>query len=133
MTADQQIRDVLKEIEASFSRLDIDAWFGCFHNPSLFVAPRAVVALSSAEQARELLGPEVERLRECGFARTQLDKCQVQLLTETTAVASTAWTRFDRDDKVIERLGATYVFCKTAEAWRAAMATSHNADLMVIP
>ena len=119
MADDEAIRDVLSDVEAAFSRLDIDAWFRCFHNPSILVAPQAVIVLSSEVQAREVLRPEVERLRERGFARTRLDNCHVKLLTEATAIASTAWSRLDSDDNIIERLGATYVFCRPTEQWRA--------------
>ena len=63
-----------------------------------------------------------------------MDLCRIQLLSDKTALASTAWERFDGQDDVFERLGATYLFVKvkTDEGWRVAMVTAHGADTVVV-
>ncbi len=96
MTDEQQIRTVLDDIAAAFPRLDIDGWFRSFHRPCLFVLAGAAVAASSVEDCQPLVGPLVDSLRARGYAGTRLDLCRIQLLSDKTALASTAWERFTR-------------------------------------
>ena len=64
MTDEQQIRTVLDDIAAAFSRLDIDGWFRSFHRPCLLVLPGAAVAASSVEDCQPLIGPLAACARE---------------------------------------------------------------------
>ncbi len=127
----EKIRDVLRSIEESFSKLDIASWLEHFHSPRIFVLPQAALAPSSVAECHQLLGPYFEKLQEQGFNRSNLDECKIQFLTDTTAIVSTVWTRY-ASDRVIERIGATYLFLRSADGWRVTMVTVHPDDVTVV-
>lgn len=77
------------------------------------------------------MGPYFENLKDRGFNSSTLDLCNIKLLTDTTAVASTVWTRY-AGDKVLENFGTTYLFQKTENIWRAIMVTVHSPDTILV-
>ena len=105
MTDEQQIRAVLGDIKTTFSGLDIEGWFSSFHRPCLLVLPGAAVAASSVEDCQPIMAPMVDSLRARGYAGTRLDLCRIQRLSDTTALASTVWERFDGQDDVFRAVG----------------------------
>ena len=125
------IEDVLKSIETSFSKLDIASWLEHFHNPRIMVLPNTALAPSSEAECHSLLGPYIENLRNQGFDRSDLNECKIQFLTDTTAIVSTVWTRY-ASDRIIERIGATYLFLKSTDGWLVTMVTVHPDDVMVV-
>jgi hypothetical protein len=132
MTPEEEIAAVLQNIGGAFSRLDFSAWLACFHSPRMvFLADRIFVSSTEAE-FREVMGPMFARLKAKGFKRTQLDVCNVQILTDSSAVASTVWTRFDSGEQVIERLGATYMFSRMGGKWKVATLAGHSPETVVV-
>ena len=125
--AEIQIREVLDNVATSFSMLDMDAWFQCFHSPFLIVLPNAVISPSSASECQKLFQPLIDRLRTQDFAKTKLESVSMNFLTETTAIVATDWTRNNSHDEVIETLGATYLFAQLNGSWRIAVVTLHTA------
>ncbi|MBW2218985.1 MAG: hypothetical protein JRF40_05785 [Deltaproteobacteria bacterium] len=132
MTEEQRIRDVMKDVLATFSQLDIAAWLQCFHFPFQIVSSEGIFAPSSKAEGQKMMEPFVDSLRAKGFKRTQLEKCSVKLLSNTTAIASIVFSRFYGEDNVIEQLGGTYFFFKADNLWRVTMVTTHSPDVMVI-
>ena len=132
MTDEQQIRAVLDDIRAAFSRLDIPGWFQSFHRPCLLVLPGTAIAASSVADCEPIMGPLAESLRVRGYAGTQLVQARIQLLSDKTALAGTVWERFDGQDEVFETLGTTYLFVKTSDRWRVAMVTAHAAEIVAV-
>ena len=131
MTDQQEIEQVLKNIAETFSRLDMTAWAENFHNPRLIVLPEACCSPSNAIDWQDMLGPYFQKLQDAGFNRSNLDQLHVRLLTETTAIASTVWTRF-AGDTLLEKFGATYLFQKQDNKWGVIMLTVHSSDVMLV-
>ena len=126
-----EILDVLKNIEASFSKLDVASWLKCFYSPRIMVLSTAAFSPSSEAECKELLGPYFENLRDQGFDRSNLEEANVQFLTDTTAMVGTIWTRY-ASDKIIERFGATYLFLKSDDSWLITMVTPHPDNVAVV-
>ena len=124
MAIEQEIESVLSDVESAFSRLDIEQWLRSFHPTRIMVLPNAVLAPSSAAECEELLGGYIENLRSRGYNRSNLDQINIRPLTDTTAMASTVWSRFN-GDSLIERVGATYLFIKANDKWQITMVTVH--------
>ncbi|MBT8145869.1 MAG: hypothetical protein KJN90_03400 [Gammaproteobacteria bacterium] len=76
--------------------------------------------------------PFIERMKDKVLKRTQLDLYNIKLLSDTTAIASTIWTRFDNQEQVIERLSATYLFSLVDGQWKIAVLTGHSADVVAV-
>lgn len=119
-------------IGEAFSKLDFDAWLALFSVPRMVISKGVVFSSSSDEDTRNVMMPVFDSLRRRGFSHTRLDKCQIKLLSDTTAVASTVWTRLDGDGGVIETLGATYTLVLSGDTWKVAVVASHRADVMVV-
>ena len=130
MTVESQILSVLKDVEA-FAQLNIENWLKSFHSTRIMVLPNAAYAPTSVTECETILEPYLNKLREQGFNRSSLDDFCVKLLTDTTAMASTVWTRFC-DDAPIERVGATYLFLKVDDCWKITMVTAHSPDVMPV-
>jgi len=126
-----KILDVLKNIEASFSKLDVASWLECFHLPRIMVLPQVALAPSSEAECRELLEPYFENLREQGFDRSNLEEANIKFLTDTTAMVGAVWTRY-ASDTIIERFGATYLFLKSDDSWLITMVTPHPDNVTVV-
>lgn len=125
------IRETLNRMGESFSRLDIASWLACFYLPRIIVMPQGAIAPMSEKECYEKLGPYIDKLRSLGFTKTTLDECNIQFLTGTTAMVGTCWTRYAQE-KVLEKLGSTYLFSKTGEQWLASMVTVHPENVKVI-
>jgi hypothetical protein len=117
---------VLRDIEAAFSDGDLRRWLSLFHSPFLIMAPEGVIALSSDEEALALIRPQMENLRARGYARSELNRPTVKLLSPTTALAAVEWVRRKGNEEELERLGATYAFFKGDDGWKIVMVTVHS-------
>ena len=131
MTDQQEIEQVLKNIAETFSRLDMTAWAENFHNPRLIVLPETCYSPSNSIEWQNMLGPYFQKLQDAGFNRTRLDQHHIRLLTETTAIVSTVWSRF-ADDILLEKFGATYLFQKQDNNWGVIVVTVHPSDVMLV-
>ena len=102
MDSTSAIHAVLKTVGQAFSALDFDQWIACFHAPRTVIFPDRIFTSASNDETRALFQPFFDKLRSKGFTRTQLDRCSIRMLTETTAIADTLWTRFGENDVVLE-------------------------------
>jgi hypothetical protein len=114
---------VLQEVEAAFSEKDLPRYLSLFHSPYVIMSPAGVIAPSSDDEALTLLRPQMENLRARGYARSELNRATVKLLSATTALATVEWVRFKANNEALERLGATYAFFKGDRGWKIVMVT----------
>jgi hypothetical protein len=126
MSAEQQVRQVIEGIAESFSRLDVDRWLGHFHPQHTFVHHDSVFVARSREETRAAFAPMIQGLRDQGFRRSALDRCDVRLLGPKMAMASTCWRRLGEGDALLDRFGATYTLLDTANGWQVVMAAVHD-------
>lgn len=121
---------VLRDVEAAFSDGDLRRWLSLFHSPYLIMAPEGVIAPSSEEEALALIRPQMENLRARGYARSELNRPTVKLLSPTTALAAVEWIRRKANEGELERLGATYAFFKGGDGWKIVMVTVHPSSTL---
>lgn len=122
---EELILAVLRDVEAAFSAGDLRRWLSLFHSPYLIMAPEGVLAPSSDEKALSLIRPQMENLRARGYARSELNRPTVKLLSPTTALAAVEWVRRKGNEEELERVGATYAFFKGDDGWRIVMVAVH--------
>jgi hypothetical protein len=127
-----EIRQLMHAIGRAFSDLDFDAWLALFCAPRTVISRGTVFSSSSYEDTRSMMQPVFDSLRQRGFSHTRLDACRIKLLGDTSAMASTVWSRLDGNGSVIETLGATYTLVSTGGLWKVAVVMSHSADVMAI-
>jgi len=127
----ESILHVLQGVEAAFSELDLPRWLSHFHSFYVLMAPQGVIAPSSDTEAATLLRPLIEGLRARGYARSELNRGTVKLLSTTTALAAVEWIRRKADEEEIERLAATYAFFKGGNGWKIVMVTVHPVETLV--
>lgn len=127
-----EIRQLMHAIGRAFSDLDFDAWLSHFCAPRTVISKGVVFSSSSYEDTRSMMQPVFDSLRQRGFSHTRLDECRIKLFSDTSAMASTVWTRLDGTGEVIETLGATYTLVAAGGAWKVAVVMSHSAEIMAI-
>jgi hypothetical protein len=132
MAREQDVRSVIEGIADAFSQLDIDRWLSFFNPQHTFVHYDSVFVAQSLDETKNAFAPTINRLREAGFRRSNLDLCNIKFLGPKMAVASTLWTRLGDNDEVLERFGATYTLLETATGWKVVVATSHDIDVVLI-
>lgn len=120
------ILDVLRGVEGAFSDMDLPRWLSHFHSSYLIMAPQGVIAPASESEALAILRPHIESLQARGYARSELDRATVKLLSETTALAAVQWIRRKADEEELERVGATYALFKSEDGWKIVMVTVHS-------
>lgn len=126
MNPEAGILNVLKQVEATFSGLDFNGWIANFHLPCTVILPDRIFSSMSIDDTRAQFQPLFQSLKGKGFTRTQLDRCKIRMLTATTAIADTVWTRY-RGEQVLEQLGATYLFLNMKGSWKIAVLTGYPA------
>ncbi len=126
MNSEADIHSVLKQIETTFSALDFDGWIACFHSPCTVILADRIFSSASIADTKAQFQPMFDGLRRKGFTRTQLDHCKIRMLTGTTAIADTVWTRY-RGEQILEQLGATYLFLNLQGSWKVATLTGYPA------
>lgn len=127
----EAILEILQGVEAAFSDLDLARWLTYFHSSYLLMTPQGAVAPSSEDEAMTLLRPLAEELRDRGYARSEMSRASVKLLSGSTALASVEWIRRAADGEEIERLGTTYAFYRGEKGWKIVMVTAHPPDTLL--
>ncbi len=128
---EHSILAVLQGVEAAFSDADLPRYLSFFHSSFLIVAPAGVFAPSSEDAALSLLRPQIRDLRARGYAKSELDRTTVKLLSATTALAAVQWIRYKINKEELERLGATYAFFKGEHGWKIVMVTVYPPATLV--
>lgn len=131
MTKQDEIKVLMDQVGSTFSNLDFDGWLNCFHSTHTFVHD-TVFSSSSFAESKTALSPIFDNMEARGLKRTDLDVCNIKMLTEVTALVSTVWSRIDRDEKLMEQLGATYLVICEQNEWKVALVTGHGADVVVV-
>ena len=126
MNSEASILAVLKRVESTFSELDFDGWIACFHSPCTVIMPDRIFSSASIADTRAQFQPMFDSLKGKGFTRTYLERSKIRMLTGTTAIAETVWTRY-RGEQVLEQIGATYLFLNLQGSWKIATLTGYPA------
>lgn len=128
---EDSILAVLRGVEAAFSDADLPRYLSFFHSSYLIMAPAGVIVPSSEDEALALLRPQIQKLQARGYARSELGRATVRILSATTALAAVEWIRRKANEEELERLGATYAFFKGEHGWKIVMVTVHPPATLV--
>lgn len=132
MSKQDEIRKVIDRVGATFSKLDFDGWIDCFHSPHTVITADSILSPTDHEESKRVLQPMFDNMKKRNFKCTILETCNIRLLSDTTAIVSTVWSRMDVDDNLMEKLGATYLLLLTQGDWKIAVVTGHDADVIVV-
>ena len=127
-TREQAKEDVLQVFEfylAETAHLDPARLERFYALPCLLVSSQAVVAMSSEETLKGVLGHHMAALKGQGFLRTQLDRAQVRLVATDLAIISADLSRC-RAGGEIDRVGGTYLFRVDRGEWKITSAVIHE-------
>ena len=131
MNQTEEIRLLMKQLGETFSELDFDGWLGCFHPTHTFVHDD-VFSSSNYEESKAHLSPIFLDMEARGLKRTDLDVCNIKMLTASTALVSTVWSRIDKNEQLMEQFGATYLVIMTNGEWKVALVTGRGPDVVVV-
>jgi len=126
------IEHLLGRIAETFSRLDLAAWYQCFHHPHIILTPKGGLYAKSVGECEQHMGLVFEKLRQQGFVNSTLDYHKINQLTDSTAVVSAIWSRWGANNKLIQTFGATYFLSRVDSRWGISVLTTHSADNIVV-
>jgi len=125
------IVQALTDYQTAFSRHDPQSTQLYYHVPCMLIGAEGVVVLISRPEIEAFFAALMESLEARGWARSQWVEVYVKQLSDSVALVSTVAARYKADGKELERVGATYVFHKTDDAWKIAMVTPHLPDCVL--
>ena len=127
-TATATISRAFERYVDTFQSLDPKATLRHLHVPSLILDARGPHMLSSADEAEAFLTKVMRDLDARGYARSDIAESCVHVLSETTALVSVSRVQRSVTDRELERLGETYMLCRTGDNWKIVVAVVHDAD-----
>ena len=132
MSSKEQIGALIERVGLAFGNLDVDAWLACFHSQRMLVFPQALMTDLSDKEVKLAIKPTFESLKDLGLKRTELEVCNIRLLTDHAAIVSTVSARYDQDENFMERLGATYMVNNIDGTWLIGMLLPHSSDTLLV-
>ena len=132
-TKPTSVDDLMNRITETFSRLDLAAWYECFHQPHIILTPKGGLYAKTLEECEKNMGASFEKLRQQGFVKSTLDYHNIKYLNDTTAVVSAVWSRWDNNNELIQTFGATYVLNNIDGSWGITFLTTHKPDTVLLP
>lgn len=117
---------IIQEVESAynhyidvFNREDAEGFVACYAHPH---------AMLSGEQGMTLVQTEADHhqvyqgimagLRKSEWGRSGIDRMQVLPYSESLAQMVADVTRYKKDDSVLEKLRATYMYRRDSDTWR---------------
>jgi hypothetical protein len=98
------------------------------HIPCIFISPQGVVVMTNPAAVETFITHLMEVLKARGYARSELTNLHVNQLSESIAAVSVSRARFKTDGQELERLGETYTFHKSDDAWKIVVAMTHDPE-----
>jgi ketosteroid isomerase-like protein len=119
---------LLTDYYNAFSKLEVQAIFPYYLEPSLLVSSGGVAATPTHAALAATFAPAMEALRARGYARSELSMLHVKRLSATTTLASGIAVRYKADGQELERVGVTYLLHKADSGWKIAALVAHDTD-----
>jgi len=121
MNDEAAVIQVLRDYYRAFSSLDLQKILPFIHEPALLMAPQGVVAAPTRTEVAAVIAPTLEGLRAKGYARSELARPQVTMLSSASALVIGVAERFKTDGRPLENAGVTYLLQKTSAGWKIAV------------
>lgn len=117
---------ITQEIEAAyrhyidvFNREDAAGFVACYEHPhAMLSGPQGMTLVKTEADHEKVYQSIMVSLRESQWARSGIDRMQVFPYSESLAQIVADVTRYKRDESVLEKLRATYMYRKDAGTWR---------------
>lgn len=125
----QVLKDYYNAFSGACSKLDVQAIFPYFHEPTLLMGLQGVAVAPTHGSLVALITPAMEGLRARGYGRSELTNLQIRRLSATTTtLASGVAVRHKVDGQELDRAGVTYLLHKTDGGWKVAVLVVHDPD-----
>ncbi len=118
---------MLADYYRAFSTLDAEAILPFFHEPSMLISSRGVIAAPTAAAVAAAFKPTLDSLRAREFGRSELSVGTAKRLSESATLVIGDAIRYKRDGQELERVGLTYVLHKAETGWKIAVIVLHDA------
>ncbi|WP_336000390.1 YybH family protein [Halorientalis halophila] len=125
MDTERAVREFVHDYAETFSDGDPEAIAAHFHEPALLVAER-VHMLESRDAVADLFGAILDSLEERGYAYSEAEEVDVEVVADDRARVRVDWVRYTGDDAVLERLVTTHVFRRTGDGWKMIVLLPHD-------
>jgi ketosteroid isomerase-like protein len=118
MSDETDIRRTLDEYYSAFSTLSVQAILPFLNQPALLVGPLSVIPLPTPLAIEPIFGPVMQGLRTRGYAMSELQAEEVQMLGADSAFITGIAIRYRSDEEELERAGISYLLRKTDDGWK---------------
>lgn len=125
MDTEGEVREFVQDYSETFSDGDPEAVAAHFHEPALLVA-ETVRTLETRDAVEGLFGAILDSLAERGYASSEAEEIEVEVVADDRARARVDWVRYTADDAVLERLVTTHVFRRTGDGWKMVVLMPHD-------
>ncbi len=122
------IRALYGRVAQKFSELDLEGFRGCFHLPLLLTTREGVRLIADDADFEQVFGGIMQALTKAGFTRSAIERQQIRVFDDATALTSVLWVRYQGEDDILERLGATYTLTRVEGNWRITALVGHAAE-----
>ena len=126
MKDEADVARVLAEYYSAFSTLEVAAVLPYFNEPCVFIGTQGVYAAPTQAELTAAVAPTMEALRTRGYARSELSRPQIHLLSATTSLGTGVAIRYKTDGQELERVGVTYLLHKAESGWKIACVVLHD-------
>ena len=104
------------------------------HEPSLYseevmlISERRAPILVSESNLYDQIEVFLDGLKERGVVKVQWEKVEIHLLGDNMALASNIAIRYNANDEVVDRVGASYTLHQSDDEWNIIAFAIHEAD-----
>lgn len=123
--AEKIILDMLRELFRSFQTLDPGAVVPYYQTPSMSIAPERVSVMATAADVQARFAPLMERLRESGYARSEVNEARVTSLGDKLALLDVKGARYKANGQLLESFAVTYTLRKISGEWKIVVIASY--------
>ena len=117
---------ITQEIEAAyrhyidvFNREDAAGFVACYEHPhAMLNGPQGMTLVNTQADHEKVYQNIMASLRDSQWARSGIDRMQVFPYSESLAQIVADVTRYKKDESVLEKLRATYMYRKDGGTWR---------------
>jgi hypothetical protein len=120
------VMQILADYYRTFSTLDLQKTLAFFHEPSLLIGQRGVIAAPTHAELAVAFAPTLEDLRSRGYGRSELSRPKLTVLSATAALVIGVAERYKTDGQPLDRAGVTYVLQKADAGWKIAVIVLHD-------
>lgn len=121
------VLDAFTQYTQAFQALDARAVAQHFHEPALFITPREIVTLPTAEAVEQAYARVMADMP-ADYVRTEFSRVTAHRLGDDLAMVSGGGTWKNAANEDLMPFGMTYMLRRSGNTWRIVVAAVHASD-----